>query len=958
MNTRPLLIRLLLVLLAFTTPLQVTGAPTTDPLPALLKGVPLKGGEPRRVRIGEIQPPPQPVKSDRWQSLEDGGHRWSADIRSPGAKGLRLALLAPALPPGAAITLSESVHGKRHVYTREDMAAEMAQTRLFWSRTLFAEEVTVEAYLPPGHDPAGFTIRVAKIAHLFRPPREAGSCNLDATCYPGWSEQAAGVVRLIIPSGDGAYACSGALLANGEPATRRPYLLTANHCMETEDEADGVEVFWNYQSSQCDGLPELGESTLGAELHYADRGLDFVLMESRVEPPEGSVYVEWSASPPLSGDPVTTIHHPDGSHKRISFGRLTGVEGGLLEVVWDEGTTEPGSSGAPMFNQQGQLIGHLMGGWASCQMPDGLDQYQGFSELHPILRTLLEPGRDLHGDLPGSASPVALTSRVSGRINEAGDADYFRIELSEAGRLILYSEGESDTVGRLYREGGVLVTQDEDAGDATNFYISHQVEAGSYYLRVSHSDFSSGTGDYVLSVGLDRHGDTSAEATVVAPVSETEGSLFPAGDEDYFLIEVSEESFLTLYTEGATDTFGYLLDADGNEIVRNDDEADGVSSFRIVQRVEPGNYFLRVRHYHRDSGMGEYRLVVETGADPADADLQGDDLASAAPLALATPVEAAIDPAGDIDVFRIEITEIGTLSVGSSGSTDTRANLRDEQGNLLAENDDQDSFNLNFRISGQLDPGVYFVEVFHYDVDNGTGGYSIEATFTPGTAGADDHGDLLSTATPVALYARTAGTLAVGDRDLFRFELPWSARVTIASHGSTDTVGSLLDADGETLASSDDEGRGLNFLIDSELAAGSYYVSVTGYGGAAEGDYELSVGPVSDPLTFDWRDGRLTLPLIAAYLRDGEPRWLEGELVWAAEEGGEALFDLARWDWVESPTAAASGSYRAATGLLELPSVNVTVPFGDDEIGYGMTLRMVEQGPPIRFTLDRVETRE
>src|ERR1039457_6513510 len=69
------------------------------------------------------------------------------------------------------------------------------------------------------------------------------------------------------------------------------------------------------------------------------------------------------AGPPLL-TALTGIHHPSGSWKRISFGErvddatvdvegITAPGNLFLQVQWDKGRTEPGSSGSPLFSAPG-----------------------------------------------------------------------------------------------------------------------------------------------------------------------------------------------------------------------------------------------------------------------------------------------------------------------------------------------------------------------------------------------------------------------------------------------------------------------------------------------------------------------------------------------------------------------------------------------------------------------------
>lgn len=81
---------------------------------------------------------------------------------------------------------------------------------------------------------------------------------------------------------------------------------------------------------------------------------------------------------------VTGIHHPSGDVKKISI--YTGQTNPAswmespkqfhLEVPrWTRGVTEPGSSGSPLFNSDGLIVGHLHGGQSSCDFPTGYDIY-------------------------------------------------------------------------------------------------------------------------------------------------------------------------------------------------------------------------------------------------------------------------------------------------------------------------------------------------------------------------------------------------------------------------------------------------------------------------------------------------------------------------------------------------------------------------------------------------------
>ncbi len=218
-------------------------------------------------------------------------------------------------------------------------------------------------------------------------------------------------------------------------------------------------------------------------------------------------------------------------------------------------------------------------------------------------------GGDDHGDSIATATSVGTTSTTSGRINTAGDNDYFRVQVGSSGRLTVYTAGSTDTFGYLLdSNGNTLDSKDDVIG--LNFQIERDVSPGTYYVRVRHYS-STATGDYVLEVRFtgaltDDHGNSTGAATSVGINSTTGGVINYAGDNDYFRVTVSEAGHLTVNTTGSTDTYGYLLDGSGNTITSH----DGETNFRIERDVTAGTYYVRVRHYSTTATTGNYQLVL------------------------------------------------------------------------------------------------------------------------------------------------------------------------------------------------------------------------------------------------------------------------------------------------------------------------------------------------------------
>lgn len=345
--------------------------------------------------------------------------------------------------------------------------------------------------------------------------------------------------------------------------------------------------------------------------------------------------------------------------------------------------------------------------------------------LTPRTLTVNQAGasNDDHGDSIGSATPVAPESNTPGIINVNGDNDFFRIIITQPGVLSVYTTGNTDTFGHLLDSlGNELASNDDTSGG--NFRINRTMAAGTYYVRVR--GFSSSTGAYslisIIGSELDDHGNVTATATLITENSTTPGNIEISGDNDYFRINLTIPGILTLYSTGSMDTFGHLLDSAGVELESNDD--DGVvTNFLIQRNVAAGTYYVRVRGF--STTIGSYALVSEF----LPADDHGNATSTATVIAENSTTNGNLGVAGDIDYFRINVTRTGTLTVSTTGATDTFGRLRSSAGSLLASNDD--TVGTNFQISHAVTAGTYYVEVTHFST-TGTGAYQLVAAL-PGS---------------------------------------------------------------------------------------------------------------------------------------------------------------------------------------------------------------------------------
>ena len=235
-----------------------------------------------------------------------------------------------------------------------------------------------------------------------------------------------------------------------------------------------------------------------------------------------------------------------------------------------------------------------------------------------------EPPADDHADSDTGATNLALGGRQSGRIETAGDIDFFRVQVTQPGILTVYTTGSTDTYGRLYyrRPGqATILLQNDDGGEGTNFRIRQEIyeeDVGSHYVAVSESG-DNGTGSYTVHADFeastepeppaDDHGDTRADATNLALGGRRSGRIDPVGDKDVFRIQVEQPGALTVYTTGSMDTFGRLRDSSGTALTTNDDGGENFN-FRIEQEVDADIYYVEVTDLG-DNNTGSYTVHAD-----------------------------------------------------------------------------------------------------------------------------------------------------------------------------------------------------------------------------------------------------------------------------------------------------------------------------------------------------------
>ncbi|MFT7700291.1 MAG: hypothetical protein ACI8S7_002133 [Candidatus Krumholzibacteriia bacterium] len=315
--------------------------------------------------------------------MNDGRMVWRLRVASVGALSLNLGFTKFILPSSAQLLIypAQEMGAAREF----ELGAGAEHTEL-WTPVFLTDDLVVELTVL-AEERAAVGLELSQIGRgyrLFGEPHldKAGSCNIDVICSDGdlWRDEIDSVGLL---QRNGSDVCTG-FMVNNVDSDGRSLFMTAFHCNVRAATAPSVVVYWNFQSPVCgqqqsiDDVPM--QSTMGSAVLSEYMPSDFTLLELD-EAPDPSYDVKYAGWNRSSADPngAVTIHHPSTDWKSISFedDPLTTTSSGstgpspgdgthLRVTDWDRGTTEPGSSGGPLFDLNHRVVGQLHGGTAAC----------------------------------------------------------------------------------------------------------------------------------------------------------------------------------------------------------------------------------------------------------------------------------------------------------------------------------------------------------------------------------------------------------------------------------------------------------------------------------------------------------------------------------------------------------------------------------------------------------------
>ncbi|HVS19275.1 MAG TPA: hypothetical protein VMT18_11790 [Planctomycetota bacterium] len=341
-----------------------------------------------------------------WLALDDGRRLWRVRVESPGAWSLNLIFDRYELPAEAELYVYNDTGAVRGAFT-----SELNQPHGFFATEPLAGDALTIEYVEPQDGVPG-ELRLAEVIHAYRDilgssqgdkadhsvaglMKMSGACNININCPLGadWQDQKRSSARLVM----GGVLCSGALINNTAQDSKQ-YFLTANHCYNASPNPAVWSFNFNYESANCNGTGVSSQSVTGATLRVKGTQADFCLVEINQDIPAqyNAYFSGWSRSTTPS-QISTGIHHPQGDIKKICQDDDTAIASTFNGAPcwrvadWEQGVTEGGSSGSPLYDQNKRIVGQLFGGQATCSFL--FNDYYGRldTSMNNGLATFLDP---------------------------------------------------------------------------------------------------------------------------------------------------------------------------------------------------------------------------------------------------------------------------------------------------------------------------------------------------------------------------------------------------------------------------------------------------------------------------------------------------------------------------------------------------------------------------------------
>jgi len=644
-----------------------------------------------------------PENSGVWTVLPNKDRVWRLSVHVPDAPATSLYYENFYIPEGAVLYVYNAE--KTHLIGSFG-AHNNNESKLFATEIIYTGDCVIEYYEPANVKQKG-TFTITGIANVYNAPEPpsyiklqnpkccgfgtSGTCNVNVNCPEGaaWTNQRNSVARILIKNGASQGYCSGALI-NNVAQNCKNYFLTANHCGAAVTAADKSQwvFYFNYQSAGCtNGASEPGSNTItGCTMRSSASngansnvfGSDFLLVEfnSAIPAAYNVYYAGFDASGTGSNSGVG-IHHPAGDIKKIStysaaltsrryYSQLpdnSHWQANWVATVTNQGITEGGSSGSPLFNAAGRIVGKLSGGPSGCTVvAANKNDYYGKVSYDWItngaaasqqLKPWLDPANTGTTSIAGRAACVAAgcpdiqepnnTQATAGTIvagtaynaliATSTDNDYYKFTVATGTNIsVSLTTLPFDYDMQLLNSAGVLLGSSANGGTTSETITLNNAAAGTYTVRVfGYNGAFSATQCYNLKVtttaacsNTPEPNESLAAASTISTNTDVNSQIATATDLDWykFTNTAAQSNIYVTLANLPFDYDLYLYNSAG--VLLGSSTAGSTTSEAIIfNTTTVGTYHVRVIGYNGAfSTSACYKLRAEISGTPKAANIQ------------------------------------------------------------------------------------------------------------------------------------------------------------------------------------------------------------------------------------------------------------------------------------------------------------------------------------------------
>jgi len=387
------------------------------------------------------------------------GFVWATTITSPGAQAIRLHVEGFSLPENTEFYLlgvNGQADGPYVGLGRNDNGD-------FWTRSIVGDTGTlvVRSTVDGSAIKGRTTFTITELGHIRGrlplpdlqshddwPCSDNAACVVDAQCNgtsPAVNDAKAAVAKLEWTRGPFINTCTGGLISDTDTGTNVPLMLTANHCFSRD--ISNLETFFSYTTDSCNGgCPDSlvtggtppSADTVGMTVNATNNTSDYTLFTLSQPAPAGAVSLGWNTTPVANtngfnlfrisnanfGPQVYSEHNVDTSSPEC-----TGIPRGAWIYSKDQfGATMGGSSGSPVVNAAGEIVGQLTGccGFNCAEECDSASNWTidgAFASYFSEVQSILDPqgGCTSNAECDDGSFCTGSETCVSGSCQSNGD---------------------------------------------------------------------------------------------------------------------------------------------------------------------------------------------------------------------------------------------------------------------------------------------------------------------------------------------------------------------------------------------------------------------------------------------------------------------------------------------------------------------------------------------------------